>query len=50
VIVVKPGHLFMLGDNRPQSRDSRDFGTIPVNLVRGKVLLRLWPIDDFKLF
>ena len=50
VIEVEAGHLFMMGDNRPQSRDSRDFGIVPVHLVRGKVLLRLWPLDDFKLF
>ena len=50
VIEVDANHLFMMGDNRPQSRDSRDFGIVPVHLVRGKVLLRLWPLDDFKLF
>ncbi len=50
VIEVEADHLFMMGDNRPQSRDSRDFGIVPVHLVRGKVLLRLWPLDDFKLF
>ena len=50
VTVVKPGHLFMLGDNRPQSRDSRQFGIIPVESIRGKVLMRLWPLDEFTIF
>ncbi|MGE4619130.1 MAG: signal peptidase I [Planctomycetota bacterium] len=50
VTVVKPGHFFMLGDNRPQSRDSRQFGIIPARLIRGKVLMRLWPIDEFTIF
>ncbi len=50
VITVEPGHLFMMGDNRPQSRDSRDFGVIPLELIRGKVLLRLWPLNQFTLF
>jgi len=50
VTVVKPGHLFMLGDNRPQSRDSRQFGIIPVESIRGKVLMRLWPLDEFTVF
>jgi len=50
VTVVKPGHLFMLGDNRPQSRDSRQFGIIPIESIRGKVLMRLWPLDEFTIF
>jgi len=50
VTVVKPDHFFLLGDNRPQSRDSRQFGVIPVQLMRGKVVLRLWPLDEFTIF
>ncbi|MCB9915329.1 MAG: signal peptidase I [Planctomycetes bacterium] len=40
---VKPGHYFVLGDNRPHSSDSREFGQVPEELIRGKVDLRLWP-------
>ncbi len=32
--------LFVLGDNETQSRDSRQFGTVPLHLVVGKVKLR----------
>lgn len=35
---VPAGHLFVLGDNRPNSRDSRDFGPIPVTSIIGKVV------------
>ncbi len=41
---VKDGHLFVLGDNRPRSSDSREFGQVPSDYVRGRVDLRLWPL------
>ena len=36
--LVPPGQLFVLGDNRDQSEDSRDFGPIPIDSVYGKSL------------
>ena len=44
VVDVLPAHYFVLGDNRPRSCDSRDFGQVPSGYVRGKVELRLWPL------
>jgi signal peptidase I len=41
--VVKEGHFFVLGDNRPHSADSREFGQVPRALLRGRVDLRVWP-------
>jgi len=40
---VEPGNYFVLGDNRPRSSDSREFGFVPEEYVRGRVDLRLWP-------
>jgi len=40
---VRPAHFFVLGDNRPRSCDSRQFGQVPADYVRGRVELRLWP-------
>jgi signal peptidase I len=40
---VPAGHLFMMGDNRVASRDSRSFGPIEESTVIGRVFLRLWP-------
>ncbi|HLD26842.1 MAG TPA: signal peptidase I [Patescibacteria group bacterium] len=40
---VPEGYLFVMGDNRPRSSDSRDFGFIPVKDVIGKVFFRYFP-------
>ncbi|MFT8321824.1 MAG: signal peptidase I [Bacillus sp. (in: firmicutes)] len=40
--------LFVLGDNRLGSWDSRHFGFIPIDQVVGKVSLRYWPLDEFQ--
>ena len=38
-IVVEKGHYFIMGDNRDNSRDSRECGQIPRNKIYGKVYL-----------
>lgn len=40
-LVVPPGEVFVLGDNRDASDDSRYWGTVPVNLIQGRVVL-IW--------
>jgi len=40
---VSPGQYFVLGDNRLHSSDSREFGQVDADLIRGRVDLRLWP-------
>jgi signal peptidase I len=47
--VVAPGHYWVMGDNRPNSRDSRFFGTIPKSLIIGRAFVRVWPVSAFNL-
>ena len=46
---VRSGHYYVLGDNRLRSSDSREFGQVPFEYLRGKVRLRLWPLDRLGL-
>ena len=45
--VVPAGELFVMGDHRQRSADSRVFGTIPIDNVIGRAFLRYWPISTF---
>jgi signal peptidase I len=42
-VVVGPGQLFVLGDNRGNSADSRTFGSIRRSSVVGRAFVRMWP-------
>ncbi len=46
-IVVSPDHLFVMGDNRRNSRDSRDFGVLDEDLLIGRAWVRIWPVSDW---
>lgn len=45
-VIVPEGTIFVLGDHRTNSSDSRVFGPVPIENVIGKAWLSYWPIDD----
>ena len=44
-ITVRPGELFMMGDNRDNSNDSRFWGTLDMDLVKGRAMFLYWSWD-----
>ena len=49
-LLIKEDHIFVMGDNRNHSADSRDgitVGQVPVDSVVGKAEFRWWPISEF---
>ena len=47
---VPPGQYFVMGDNRPDSQDSRFFGPINRELIVGRAFLRYFPLDRITVF
>jgi signal peptidase I len=45
--VVPAGTVFVMGDNRPNSEDSRMIGYIPMDRIVGRADLVFWPLNDF---
>ncbi|XP_054153803.1 mitochondrial inner membrane protease subunit 1-like [Oppia nitens] len=48
-IVIPRGHVWLAGDNTNHSTDSRVWGPIPIGLIVGKAVLKVWPFEEFEV-
>lgn len=49
-IKIPRGDYFMMGDNRTDSCDSRDWGPLPGSYIVGRALMRIWPLGRITFF
>lgn len=47
-ITVPDESVFVMGDNRGNSRDSRHFGCVPLKKIEGKIVIRFFPFNKFR--
>lgn len=44
--VIPRGHVWLEGDNRSNSSDSRTYGPVPKGLIRSRAIFKIWPPSD----
>lgn len=49
-VVIPEGYIFVMGDNRNRSSDSRQIGPVPINNIQGRVILRFFPLDQIATY
>jgi signal peptidase I len=47
--IVETGRVFVLGDNRNNSLDSQNWGTLPLDEIIGKAVVIYWPFEDWEM-
>lgn len=47
--IVPKGHIWLEGDNKSNSNDSRSYGPVPQGLVCGRALCKIWPLHSVQM-
>ncbi|MFN2233061.1 MAG: signal peptidase I [Anaerolineales bacterium] len=47
---IPEGHVFIIGDNRPISHDSRAIGSVSIEDIEGRVIFVYWPLTEIAFF
>ncbi|KAG6613912.1 signal peptidase I [Phytophthora cinnamomi] len=45
---IPKGHVWLEGDNKHDSHDSRYYGPVPYSMLQGRVVMRIWPLNQCK--
>lgn len=49
-VVIPEGHIYIMGDNRNRSSDSRQIGPVPISNIQGRVVLRFLPLNKISTY
>jgi signal peptidase I len=49
-VAIPDGHIYVMGDNRNRSSDSRQVGPVPLSNIQGRVVMRIFPFSMIKSY